>query len=111
LLYANKSFLVSTHTVENNGYIETMSGSIPVRVGDIVTTDHYGNVEVTTKEVFNERYVPVSKVKVEDKREIKLSPFEEQYTNAFYSYNGLNDQVEDPEYIEELKNFVKNKAL
>lgn len=108
--YAHRKFLVTRNVVEEDGVVETLAGSIPVKRGEILLTNEFGDVDIATEEYFNRYYVPVEKAK-EKKPEKKLSPFEEQYfLNAYEEMSKLN-QIEDEDYINEMTKLVSNKAL
>jgi hypothetical protein len=109
-VYAHKNFLVHVNRVEEEGTVQTQSGVLPVFVGDILTTDEYGNTTVMNERYFLDNYVEVEKVKPKQRKR-KVSPFEQEYTKQLMEFGCLESNVEDQEYISGQMELTKNKAF
>lgn len=100
MLFAHKKSLVTVSEIEEDGILETFSGSFPVKKGELKITDEYGNTDVTTISRLGEFYVPVEKIK-NTKVKVK-SPFEEAYLDEI-ARNYKQEWVSNEDYIFETK--------
>lgn len=94
-LSAHKKFLVNVVPAEEDGVLHTINGDIPVRKGELIAHNQFGEASIMPKDYYKRNYTEVQRVK-------KRTEFAESYTQALNEF-GLDSQFEDDYYITKTK--------
>jgi hypothetical protein len=94
-LSAHKKFLVNVVEAKEDGVLLTINGDIPVRKGELIAHNQFGEASIMPKDYYDRNYVPVKKVK-------KKSLFAEAYEQALGEFS-LDSSFEDQDYITKTK--------
>jgi hypothetical protein len=105
--YVPRKYLYSAQEVEEDGFLLTENGEIPVQKGNVVLHNEFDNPIVETKDNLSNTYAKVNKVK-KSPRKTEMSPFEIEYMKGLLEFGGLN-QNEDQDYIDGQMNLNKIK--
>jgi siroheme synthase len=103
MLYADKRFLVHVNKAETDGELLTINGSIPVRKGDVITTNQLGNQSVLSEVVFDNNYDAVKKAKKRNTYDL------DDIASAYMEMGKLIEETNNDDYIFEVKsNYIDN---
>jgi hypothetical protein len=107
-LSAHKKFLVTVVEAKEDGELHTINGTIPVRKGELIAHNQFGEPSIMTRDYYERNYISVEKVK-KQKKFVK-SPFEEAYEKQLIEFNNLEfNSLEDEQYIEGTRELHKNE--
>jgi hypothetical protein len=108
MYYVHMGDLLSVNRVEEDGTLLTQSSEVPVKTGDIIITNEFGNSSVVPEDTFYKFYKPVRKVR--KSRKPTTSPFEEAYAKQLMEFS-LDSNIESDEYITGTRDLIQNKPL
>lgn len=107
-LFAHKSFLVTISEAEEDGELHTINGTIPVRKGEMIAHNQFGEPSIMPRDYYERNFVQVAKVK-KQKKFVK-SPFEEEYEKQLREFSNLEfNNLEDEQYINGTRELHKNE--
>ena len=99
MLLAHKNYLINCERLEEDTIVKLRYGETKALKGDYVCTNQFGDKQVLAASYVEEMYVPVHK-----KKKIKRIVDYESIAKAYSE--GLSNQEEDQEYIDEMKRIV-----
>jgi hypothetical protein len=85
MLVVSNKHLYSVNEVEEDGFILTVNGEIPVKKGNLVLHNEFGNTKIETNNSLYEGYTSVNEVKGGRKTKRNLSEIEEMYKQSWVS--------------------------
>lgn len=98
IYYIDKRFLGKITDVEDDGFLTTISGDIPVFKGQKIFKNAQDENIVMSNKAFNENYILVKRVERKQSKP-QMSPFEEMYAKQLMEFGSLDNQEEDEKYI------------
>lgn len=98
--YVKKSAIVDVEFAQENGLANTWSGDLPYFQGDAITTNEYGEVNVWSRQVFEDNFTPLQKVEAEHE-------FTYDDLESGYAQDWVGD--EDENYIKSMQEMAEGK--